>query len=169
MAFRPEFEGRAWDQVWPIWYQETLTPPPPMTGAGGGEDLTASCLHLRLTPPSRQHSDINLQWGRVNLVWARAPWCKGEDATYSTLGQEHCLKDRGHRWQMEADSCAVPERVAITEYELSSNNGWMNVYCKETFYLENPMAREVIEPSNCWMKLFKLLMVARYPEYNRSL
>ena len=65
--------------------QETLTPPP-MTSRGSGEDLTTSCLHIRLTPPSQQHSTTNLWEGRVNLVWGkgaktRAPRCEEEVAT----------------------------------------------------------------------------------------
>ena len=42
---------------WLFSYQE---PPPP---TGGGEDLTASCLYIRLTPPSQQHSTTNLWEG----------------------------------------------------------------------------------------------------------
>ena len=45
--------------------------PPPMTG--GGEDLTASCLYIRLTSPSQQHSTTNRQPGEGEGPKTRAP------------------------------------------------------------------------------------------------
>ena len=91
--------------------------------------MTLSPQPLTLLPTFKEEGST---WSGGRGPKMRAPWCEGKDATYSTLGQEHCLHDRGHRWQMDADSCAVPQRVAITEYEQSSNNGWMNRCYKET-------------------------------------
>ena len=120
MEFSREFEGRALDQISPIWYQKHY-PPSWLAGVRASE-YDRSLSIYKITPaPSR---DTQL-------------------STFKVAGSSH------------HGACS----------KLGCPNGRMNMYCKETSNLWNPMTREVTEPSNCWMKL----MVACYPEYNRSL
>ena len=75
------------------WYR---TPPPLLVGVGA-EEMTARRLYISWPGHQSNYSTANLYTGRVNRLWGRgpktrAPRCEGEEAAYSTLGQEHCPK-----------------------------------------------------------------------------
>ena len=132
--------------------------PPPHDWRGRGFDRQLSVYKIDLTFSTALYNQPLHRPGQPTMgrgPKTRAPRYEGEEAAYSTLGQEHCLQDRGHRWVQFL--CGFPRGSSHHRYELSSNNGEMNRCCKETSDLENPWTREVMEPSTRWGPATQLL------------
>jgi len=75
-----------------------ISNPPLLVGVGAEDgEMTARRLYISWPGHLSNYSTANLYIGRVNRLWGRgpktrAPRCEGEEAAYSTLGQEHCPK-----------------------------------------------------------------------------
>ena len=150
-------------------------PPTPLLLVGVGaedEEMTTSELYISWPGHLDNHSTSNIHRGWVDRLWGGGP--RAPDMRGRRLPTVHWVKIIACRTGATYgySSCAVsPEGLAITGMSWAATmEGWTGAARPPT--LRTPGLGRWWNPStagaqrlNCWAKLFKELMVARYPEY----